>query len=108
MDQIKFVEGSLQKSLSDLVCLSRPYHFKVFKGCLPHIVLGPFLNTLTQLGMAGREGTASTKNGPNTTIPPYPQPNMKKPLSSPLYEPKFSRSPLIGVGWECLPCYGIP
>ena len=27
--------------------LSRPYSFKFFKGCLPQILLGPFLNTLT-------------------------------------------------------------
>ena len=27
-------------------CLSRPYPFKFFKGCLPQILLGPFLNTL--------------------------------------------------------------
>ena len=33
IDQVKFVEG-------------RPYHFK---GCLPQILLGPFLNTLTHL-----------------------------------------------------------
>ena len=26
---------------------ARPYPFKFFKGCLPHIFLGPFLNTLT-------------------------------------------------------------
>ena len=31
------------------VCLGRPYHFKFFKGCLPQILLGPFLNTLTQM-----------------------------------------------------------
>ena len=29
--------------------LSRPYHFNFFKGCLPQILLGPFLNTLTHL-----------------------------------------------------------
>ena len=33
----------------DIVCLSRPYHFKFFKGCLPQILLGPFLNTLSLL-----------------------------------------------------------
>ena len=27
----------------------RPYHFKFFKGCLPQILLGPFLNTLAHL-----------------------------------------------------------
>ena len=30
-------------------CLGRPYHFKSLKGCLPQIVLGPFLNTLTHI-----------------------------------------------------------
>ena len=30
-----------------MVCISRPYHFKIFKGCLPHILFGPFLNSLT-------------------------------------------------------------
>ena len=24
-------------------------YFKIFKGCLPQILLGPFLNTLTQI-----------------------------------------------------------
>ena len=32
-----------------MVCLSRPYHFKSFKGSLPQILLGPFLNILTQI-----------------------------------------------------------
>ena len=31
------------------VCLGRPYHFKFFKSCLTQILLGPFLNTLSQL-----------------------------------------------------------
>ena len=31
------------------LCLSRPYHFKFFKGCLPQVVLGPFLNTLPHI-----------------------------------------------------------
>ena len=30
-------------------CLSRPYPFKFFKGCLPQILLGPLLNTLSQI-----------------------------------------------------------
>ena len=30
-------------------CLSRPYHLKFFKGCLPQILPGPFLNTLSHL-----------------------------------------------------------
>ena len=29
--------------------LGKPYPFKFFKGCLPQILLGPFLNTLTYL-----------------------------------------------------------
>ena len=32
-----------------MVCLGRPYRFKFFKGCLPQILLGLFLNTLTQM-----------------------------------------------------------
>ena len=39
MEQLKFVED----------WLSRPYHFKFFKGCLPQILLGPFLNSWTHL-----------------------------------------------------------
>ena len=30
-------------------CLSRPYPSKFFKGCLPQILLGPFLNTLSHI-----------------------------------------------------------
>ena len=29
--------------------LSGPYHFKFFKGCLPQILLGAFLNALTHI-----------------------------------------------------------
>ena len=43
MDQVKFVEDSL------MVCLNRLYHFNFFKGCLAQIILGPFLNTLSQV-----------------------------------------------------------
>ena len=32
-----------------MVYLGRPYHFIFFKGSLPQILLGPFLNTLTHL-----------------------------------------------------------
>ena len=32
-----------------MVYLGTPYHFKFFKGCLPQILLGSFLNTLTQM-----------------------------------------------------------
>ena len=30
-----------------MVCPSRTYRLKFFKGCLPEILLGPFLNALT-------------------------------------------------------------
>ena len=49
IDPVKFVENSLLKNWTDMVCLGRSYHFKYFKGCLPQILLGPFLNTLTQM-----------------------------------------------------------
>ena len=32
---------------SHMVCLNTPYHFTLFKGCLPQILLGPFLNALS-------------------------------------------------------------
>ena len=32
-----------------MACLRRPYHFTFFKGCLPQILLGPFLNVLPHL-----------------------------------------------------------
>ena len=47
MEKVKFVEDSLQKFWGDMIYLSRPYHLKFLKGC-PQILLGPFLNILTQ------------------------------------------------------------
>ena len=32
-----------------MVCLSRPYSFKFFKGYVPQILLGPFLNIMTYI-----------------------------------------------------------
>ena len=29
--------------------LNRPYHFKFFKGCLPEVLLGPFLKNVSNL-----------------------------------------------------------
>ena len=49
MEQVKFVKDTLLKICNNMVCVGRPYHFKFFKGCLPQILLGPFLNALTQL-----------------------------------------------------------
>ena len=40
MGQVKFVEDSPLKKFSDMVCVGR--------GCLPQILLGPFLNTFVQ------------------------------------------------------------
>ena len=34
------------------VCLSRPYHFKFFKGRLLQILLGPFLSTLSHMKLS--------------------------------------------------------
>ena len=46
---IKICGRRLSKIWSDMVYLSRRYHFKFFKGCLPQNFLGPFLNTLTHI-----------------------------------------------------------
>ena len=37
------------KFWSDTVCLSRPYHFKFFKGCVLQLLHDSFLNTLTYM-----------------------------------------------------------
>ena len=50
MDQVKFVEDNLQTAFNDMVCLSRPCHFKFFKGCRPQILLGSFFEYLEPLG----------------------------------------------------------
>ena len=33
----------------NIVCLNRSYLFKFIKGCLPQILFGPFLNTLSKI-----------------------------------------------------------
>ena len=38
-------------NLSGMGCLSRPYNSKFFKGCLPRILLGPFLNILSHINI---------------------------------------------------------
>ena len=51
-DLVTFTEEILNAELlflCSVVCLSKPYHFKIFEGCLPQILLGPFLNTLCHL-----------------------------------------------------------
>ena len=37
------------KKLKGYFCLSKPYPSKFFTGCLPQILLGPFLNTLSKM-----------------------------------------------------------
>ena len=49
MDQVQFAEDSLEKIWRDIVYLRRPYPFKFFKGCLPQILPGSFLNILSQI-----------------------------------------------------------
>ena len=44
-----------------MVSLSRPHPFKFFKGCLPQILLGPFLNTCTQMTLALKISKKSRK-----------------------------------------------
>ena len=44
------MEDSLNKIWRETVCLSKPYPFIFFKGCLLQIVPGPLLNTLSHLG----------------------------------------------------------
>ena len=46
---VKFMEDSLLKIWSVWSALCRPYPFKFCKGCLPQILLSPFLNTLSQI-----------------------------------------------------------
>ena len=36
-----------------MVCLSRPYHFKFFKGYLPQVSLSPLLDTFSQMSIHG-------------------------------------------------------
>ena len=48
-----FSAAKVFKDGSSKICerqpLSRPYPFKFFKGCLPQILIGPFLNTLSYI-----------------------------------------------------------
>ena len=34
-----------------MACQSRPYHFRFFKGCLPQILFGTLLKTLTHFSI---------------------------------------------------------
>ena len=48
MDEVKFVKDNLEK-IEVIWSASRPYHFKFFKGCLPQILLRPFLDTVSSI-----------------------------------------------------------
>ena len=52
-----------------MLCLSRRYPFKFFKGCLPQILLGPFLNTLSRIKFVDK----------SSGIPPITAGNPKSP-----------------------------
>ena len=43
------IQISGRRSLWSDFCLGRPYRFTFFKGSLPQILLGPFLNILTHM-----------------------------------------------------------
>ena len=45
-----------------MVCLSRSYPYKFFKGGLPQILLGPFLNTLSHLKCSFLRKQLAAKN----------------------------------------------
>ena len=49
MDQVKFVKDSLSKIWRGKICIKQTIFLQIFKGCLPQILFGPFLNTLTQI-----------------------------------------------------------
>ena len=51
MDQVKFVEDSLQNTWSDMVYLSRSYLFIFLKASLPQKFFNAFLNALSHLRM---------------------------------------------------------
>ena len=44
-----FKNGPSKICARHIACLSRPDHFRFFKGCPPNILLGPFLNTLSHI-----------------------------------------------------------
>ena len=57
MHQVKFVEDSLLKIWSDMVC-----PLQIFKGCLPQILLGPFLNTLPHIWHHSQDGASQVSD----------------------------------------------
>ena len=49
MDQVNLWKKAFKKFEGVLYVIGRPHPFKILKGCLPYIILGTFLNTLTQM-----------------------------------------------------------
>ena len=47
MNFAKIFRTLFLQNIFEWLFLQIPYHFKLFKGCLPQVLLGPFLNTLT-------------------------------------------------------------
>ena len=43
------IQEQIKQNLLKTAFKSRPYHFNFFKDCLPQILFGPFLNTLTHI-----------------------------------------------------------
>ena len=60
------MQDSLWKIWRDMVCLSKPYPFKFFKGCLPQNLLSPFLNIFVShvrsVNVLCLRGSVKTKN----------------------------------------------
>ena len=49
VEYVNFVEASLSKIWRDIICWSRPYPFKFFKGWLPQKLLSLLLNALSHV-----------------------------------------------------------
>ena len=69
-----------------MVCLSRPYPFKFFKGFLPQTLLGPLLNTLSHMMIFPEQIEDIEENFPRLKI------SMAKLTSFPLQRLKTRRN----------------
>ena len=93
-----------------MVCLGRPYHLKLFKGCLPQILLGSFLNNLTHIYCSLDNATVDyyfPRNIFGTTLT-YLDPKIfhcffrddVKPLLSPLFATNWFRYDQRNCTWR--------
>ena len=55
VDLLNFAEDSFYQISRDMVCLSRPYPLKLFKGCLPQNLISLLFNTLSHLALRKSE-----------------------------------------------------